>query len=92
MSGVATPDNCWNTRISGYSSSGAHRPGEAVEERDEQRLAEGGGGDVEHGVDRSHPIGELTADELAEVVYDAWLARAGKRAREKWLAERGLAE
>ena len=34
--------------------------------------------------------GELTADELAEVVYDAWLARAGKRARAKWLAERGL--
>ena len=29
-------------------------------------------------------------DELAEVVFDAWLARAGKRAREKWLAERGF--
>src|SRR6187551_3244542 len=40
---------------------------------------------------RGNRIGELTADELAEVVYDAWLARAGKRAREKWLAERGLA-
>ena len=40
---------------------------------------------------RGSRIGELTADELAEVVYDAWLARAGKRAREKWLAERGLA-
>ena len=39
---------------------------------------------------RGSRIGELTADELAEVVYDAWLARAGKRAREKWLAERGL--
>ena len=31
-----------------------------------------------------------TVDELSEVVYDAWLARAGKRAREKWLAERSL--
>ena len=40
---------------------------------------------------RGSRIGELTADELSEVVYDAWLARAGKRAREKWLAERGLA-
>ena len=39
---------------------------------------------------RASRVGELTADELAEVVYDAWLARAGKRAREKWLAERGL--
>jgi hypothetical protein len=39
---------------------------------------------------RTSRVGELTRDELAEVVYDAWLARAGKRAREKWLAERGL--
>src|SRR6478609_4648307 len=39
---------------------------------------------------RGSRVGELTADELAEVVYDAWLARAGVRAREKWLAERGL--
>lgn len=39
---------------------------------------------------RGSRIGELTRDELAEVVYDAWLARAGKRARERWLAERGL--
>ena len=39
---------------------------------------------------RGSRIGELTADELAEVVYDAWLARAGKRARATWLAERGL--
>jgi hypothetical protein len=35
-------------------------------------------------------VGELALDELTEVVYDAWLARAGKRAREKWLAERSL--
>ena len=40
---------------------------------------------------RGSRIGELTADELTEVVYDAWLARAGKRARAAWLAERGLA-
>ncbi len=39
---------------------------------------------------RGSRIGELDRDELAEVVYDAWLARAGKRAREKWLAERSL--
>jgi hypothetical protein len=39
---------------------------------------------------RGSRVGELTADELAEVVYDAWLARAGVRARTKWLAERGL--
>jgi hypothetical protein len=35
-------------------------------------------------------IGELTRDELAEVVYDAWLARASKTVARKWLAERGL--
>jgi hypothetical protein len=35
-------------------------------------------------------VGELTRDELAEVVYDAWLARASKTAAKKWLAERGL--
>ena len=39
---------------------------------------------------RGSRIGELDRDELAEVVYDAWLARAGKRAREKWLADRSL--
>jgi hypothetical protein len=36
---------------------------------------------------RGSRVGELTRDELAEVVQDAWLARAGKRARETWLAE-----
>jgi len=36
-------------------------------------------------------IGELERDELAEVVYDAWLARAPKRLAASWLAERGLA-
>jgi hypothetical protein len=35
-------------------------------------------------------IGELDRDELAEIVYDAWLARAPKRLAATWLAERGL--
>ena len=39
---------------------------------------------------RGSRIGELDRDELAEVVYDAWLSRAGKRAAAKWLAEREL--
>ena len=41
---------------------------------------------------RGSRVGELSADELAEVVYDAWLARAGKRAKAAWLAERGLGD
>ncbi|QIG46077.1 hypothetical protein G5V58_18650 [Nocardioides anomalus] len=36
---------------------------------------------------RGSRIGELTLDELREVVQDAWLARAGKLARAAWLAE-----
>jgi hypothetical protein len=36
---------------------------------------------------RGSRIRELDRDELAEIVYDAWLARAGKRARAAWLAE-----
>lgn len=39
---------------------------------------------------RGSRVGELTRDELAEFVHDAWLARAGVRARKRWLAERGL--
>ena len=39
---------------------------------------------------RGSRIGELDRDEFAEVVYDAWLSRAGKRAASKWLAEREL--
>jgi hypothetical protein len=39
---------------------------------------------------RGSRVGELDLDELTEVVCDAWLARAGKRAREKWLSERAL--
>ena len=39
---------------------------------------------------RGSRIGELDRDELAEIIYDAWLARAGKRAAAAWLAEREL--
>ena len=39
---------------------------------------------------RESRVGELDRDQLAEFVYDAWLARAGKRAAKAWLAERGL--
>jgi hypothetical protein len=35
-------------------------------------------------------VGELDRDELAEIVYDAWLARAPKRLAATWLSERGL--
>ena len=36
---------------------------------------------------RASRLGELTRDELAEVVQDAWLSRASKRRRDTWLAE-----
>ncbi len=39
---------------------------------------------------RTSRIGELSRDELAEMVYDAWLARASPTAARKWLAEHGL--
>ena len=39
---------------------------------------------------RGSRIGELSVDEIREVVYDAWLARAPKRLAKRWLAERGL--
>ena len=35
---------------------------------------------------RGSRVGELSSEELAEVVQDAWLARAGKRAVAAWLA------
>ena len=35
---------------------------------------------------RASRIGELTRQELAEVVQDAWLAQASKRRRTAWLA------
>ena len=37
---------------------------------------------------RASRIGELSRDELAEMVYDAWLSRASKTAARRWLAER----
>ena len=36
---------------------------------------------------RASRIGELSRDELAEVVQDAWLAQASQRRRDTWLAE-----
>jgi hypothetical protein len=33
-------------------------------------------------------LGQVTRDELAEVVGDAWLARAPKRLAKEWLAAR----
>jgi hypothetical protein len=35
-------------------------------------------------------VGELDRDELAEIVYDAWLARAPKRLAREWLDQHGL--
>ena len=40
---------------------------------------------------RGSRIGELTRDELAEVVQDAWLCRASRRRAAAWLQEHGLA-
>jgi hypothetical protein len=40
---------------------------------------------------RASRIGELTRDEIVEVVQDAWLARASKRRATQWLAEHGPA-
>src|SRR4051794_7273478 len=39
---------------------------------------------------RTSCCGELTRDELAEVVQDAWLARASPTRARRWLAESGL--
>ena len=36
---------------------------------------------------RTSRIGELSRDELAETVYDAWLARASPTAARRWLAQ-----
>ena len=38
---------------------------------------------------RTSRIGELSRQELSEVVYDAWLARASKTAARRWLEEHG---
>jgi hypothetical protein len=37
---------------------------------------------------RASRVGELTRAELAEVIEDAWLARASKRRAAQWLADR----
>ena len=36
---------------------------------------------------RANRLGELSRDELAEVIEDAWLTRASKRRAARWLAE-----
>ena len=38
---------------------------------------------------RASQVGELTRDELAEVVQDAWLSRASARRASTWLRENG---
>jgi hypothetical protein len=38
---------------------------------------------------RASLLGEISRDELAEVVQDAWLSRASKRRASAWLASRG---
>ena len=40
---------------------------------------------------RGSRIGELTREELAEVVQDAWLCRASPKRAATWLKEKGLA-
>jgi hypothetical protein len=37
---------------------------------------------------RASRLGEITRDELAEVIQDAWLSRASRRRAEAWLAGR----
>src|SRR3954453_20770868 len=39
---------------------------------------------------RVSQVGELTRDELAEVIQDAWLSRASAKRAKDWLAARGL--
>jgi hypothetical protein len=39
---------------------------------------------------RASRLGEISRDELAEMVYDAWLSRASRTAARRWLAERGI--
>lgn len=40
---------------------------------------------------RASRLGELTREELAEIVQDAWLSRASRTRASKWLKENGLA-
>jgi len=39
---------------------------------------------------RASRLGELSRDELVEVVQDAWLSQASHRRRTTWLAEHGV--
>ena len=39
---------------------------------------------------RASRLGELSRDELVEVVQDAWLSQASNRRRTAWLAEHGM--
>ena len=39
---------------------------------------------------RASRLGEISVDELAELVQDAWLARASRRRAQAWLAAHGL--
>lgn len=39
---------------------------------------------------RASRVGELSVDELTEVIQDAWLSRASIRRAQIWLAEHGL--
>src|SRR5207302_3352441 len=39
---------------------------------------------------RASRLGELTRDELADVIQDAWLSRASLRRAKEWLASHGL--
>ena len=39
---------------------------------------------------RGSRLGELTRDELAEVIQDAWLSRASPKRAKEWLAAHGL--
>jgi hypothetical protein len=41
---------------------------------------------------RASRLGELSRDEVTEVVQDAWLSRASHRRRTAWLAEHGMAD
>ena len=41
---------------------------------------------------RHSRVGELSRMELAEIVYDAWLARAPKRLAKQWLDEHHLTD
>jgi hypothetical protein len=41
---------------------------------------------------RASRLGELSRDEVVEVVQDAWLSRASQRRRTSWLTEHGITD